>query len=133
MIYRAKVGKKKLLFNTPEDEDLFYEKNYDKDVVIDVILRKRTLNQNSYYWVYLEVIAKETGNDKDDLHELFKSIFLPSKVVKIKGKKHTHEFTRKKSTTELTRSEFSEYMERICAYTEVPLPHPEDAGYISNY
>lgn len=129
MIHRAKVGKRKLLFNTPEEESAFYDKEYEKEVTIERIKRARTLSQNAYYWVYLTIIAKETGNNADDMHELFKSMFLPDVIVKIKGKKHSHDFKRKKSTTELTRVEFTEYMERIAAYTEVPMPNPEDAGY----
>ena len=97
------------------------------------IENKRTLSQNSFYWVYLSVISRETGNEPDDLHEYFKQKLLPRKIVKIKGKKGEYEFEKIKSTTELSKSEFGEYMEKICAITSVPIPNPEDAGYISNY
>ena len=130
---RARVGKKKILFATDEDEALFYERNFDKEITIEVIKRRRTLSQNAYYWVYITIIAKETGNHPDDLHEYFKSRFLPDVIIAVRGKKHSHTFTRKKSTTELTKNEMSVYLEQICAETQVPLPNPEDAGYISNY
>lgn len=130
---RVRIGKKKILFDSDFNEALFYERNEGKNAVIEIQRKRRTLTQNAYYWVYLTVISNETGNTPDDLHELFKSMFLPDVIVKIKGKKATHDFKRKKSTTELTKFEFGEYLDRICAYTEVPLPNPADAGYISNY
>jgi hypothetical protein len=38
-----------------------------------------------------------------------------------------------RSTTDLSKAEFSEYLDKIAALTEVALPNPEDAGYITNY
>lgn len=130
---KVKIEKGKFVFGSDITEQRFFEKYEGKDMVIEQIKRRRSLQQNSYYWVYLTVISTETGNDVNDLHELMKQRFLPSVIVKIKGKKATHSFERKKSTTELTKAEFNEYLERIRAFTEVPLPDPEAAGYISNY
>ncbi len=92
---------------------------------------KRTLNQNSLYWVYLTVIARETGNDADDLHNFFKAKLLPRKMIKIKGKKGEYDFEKQKSTTELSKIDFGEYMEKICAMTDIPIPNPEEAGYFT--
>ncbi|MDZ4785413.1 MAG: hypothetical protein SGJ02_04985 [bacterium] len=90
---------------------------------------KRTLTQNAFYWVYLTVIARETGNDADDLHAYFRANLLPRKIVKIKGRKGVYDFEKSQSTTELSKAEFGEYMEKICVATEVPIPNPGDAGY----
>lgn len=90
---------------------------------------KRTLAQNSYYWLYLTIIARETGNDAEDLHEFFRSKLLPRKMVKIKGNNGVYEFEKLKSTTKLSKLDFGEYLDKICAATEVPLPDPEEAGY----
>jgi len=89
---------------------------------------KRSINQNSFYWLYLGIIERETGNSSNDLHEYFKRELLPPKFIKLKGKEH--KVTR--STTELNKVEFGEYMEKICAECSVPIPDPQDAGFISN-
>jgi hypothetical protein len=34
------------------------------------------------------------------------------------------------STTELNKQDFSDYLDRICALTEIELPDPELAGYL---
>lgn len=108
----------------------FLEKNNGKWA--DVIVRepKRSLSQNSYYWLYLHVIARETGNDEDELHEFFKQKFLPFKTVRIQGKETVHEFKRSVSTTELNKLDFGDYLDKICAMVKIPLPDPQAAGYL---
>lgn len=105
----------------------------------DIIARvpRRSIKQNSFYWLYLTIISRETGNEVEDLHGLFKRQFLPivSGMVRFKKKDGTvmqHSYKKLKSTTELSKSEFTEYMDKICAMTEVPIPDPEAAGFISN-
>jgi hypothetical protein len=92
---------------------------------------KRTLSQNALYWVYLNIIEQETGNNADELHEFFKRKFLKPKQVKVLGE----EFQVWASTTKLSKTDFSEYMMKIEALTNVPVPSKEDAetmGYILN-
>lgn len=90
---------------------------------------KRTMTQNRYYWLYLEVISAETGNGANDLHEYFRRALLSPKFITVMGK----EVKMPRSTTELSKTEFGEYLDRICAETNVPLPDPEAAGFITNY
>lgn len=85
----------------------------------------RTLSQNALYWVFLEQICYETGNEADDLHEFFKSRLLPKKLITIHGKKGDYDIERVKSTTELTKLEFGEYMDKISAMTGVAIPVTE--------
>ena len=59
---------------------VYLSKFVGKDFVGEVEKSKRSLSQNAYYWVYLEVIAKETGNMSDDLHYFFKSKLLPKEI-----------------------------------------------------
>lgn len=89
---------------------------------------KRSNSQNSFYWLYLEVIARETGDDASDLHEFFKRKLLPPKFIKVR----CEEVKIPASTTELGKADFAEYMEKICALTGVPIPDPKAAGFISN-
>lgn len=81
----------------------------------------RSLNQNNYYWLYLGVIAQETGDDPNSLHEYFKRALLPPKFIKVLGK----EIKIPASTTKLSKIEMGEYLERICALTSIPLPELE--------
>lgn len=89
---------------------------------------KRSLSQNAYYWVYLEIIEQETGNIASNLHELFRRTLLPPKFITVMGK----ELKVPRSTTELSKAEFAEYLEKISAECGVPLPDREAAGFILN-
>lgn len=82
---------------------------------------KRTLNQNNFYWLYLGVIADETGDDPNSLHEYFKRKLLPPRYISVMGK----EIKIPASTTKLSKIEMGEYMERICALTNIPIPELE--------
>lgn len=85
---------------------------------------KRTENQNRYYFgVYLPLIAEETGEQNiDRLHELFKSMFLTKEIVKVLGK----DVRMKRSTTDLTVSEFIEYIMAIENETQIKAPPTEN-------
>jgi hypothetical protein len=45
----------------------------------------RSSSQNRYYHLYLEVIARESGENADDLHEFFKRKLLPPVFKTIRG------------------------------------------------
>lgn len=81
---------------------------------------KRTVSQNNYYWgAYLPAIAEETGDyDLEALHEFFKRKFLAKETVEIFGEA----VLKTKSTTELSVLEFSEYIEKIAALTNIQPP-----------
>jgi hypothetical protein len=81
---------------------------------------KRTVSQNNYYWgAYLPAIAAETGEyDLDALHELFKGKFLSKESVETPW----GVATKVKSTTELSVLEFSEFIEKIAALTNIQPP-----------
>lgn len=95
---------------------------------IEYVEATRSLPQNAYYHVYLDVIAGETGHSSEELHELFKKKFLSRRFKLVLGE-HVE---IGKSTARLTKSEFSDYLDRISAHTGIELPNPADAGYIAN-
>jgi hypothetical protein len=84
----------------------------------------RSLKQNAYYWLVLSIIAQETGNTTDDLHVVYKDLFLTPKFITLGNK----EIEVRKTTTDLTPAEFGEYTEKVCAHAatelqlRIPLP-----------
>lgn len=87
-------------------------------MTLDTKLPKRTDRQNRFYWLYLEIIANETGHTALELHEAFKDQFL------FKGSKEVYGTTVRatQSTTELNKAMFSDYLIEIERLTGVPLP-----------
>lgn len=97
-------------------------------LTIEIATNKRTLSQNNYYWAYLNIIADETGDDANSIHEWAKRKFLSPKFITVQGE----EIKIPASTTDLSKPEFSEYLMRISTKTNVPLPDPDELGYIKN-
>ena len=88
-------------------------------------VKSRTVAQNSLMWMWLNIIAQETGNSEDDLHEIFKLKFLGSETVEAFG----YKIERTKSTTKLTTAEFTSYLDKIDALMfsiGITLPKPDD-------
>ena len=87
-------------------------------------VKRRSISQNSLYWLHMAVISDETGNDVNYLHEIFKEQFLIPVIVDYFGT--TKEV---RSTKRLTTKQFSEYMEKITAEVSsygIVLPMPDD-------
>lgn len=125
MSFLVKIINKELDFGTEFNYGRwkdFLKANEGKWLRIDKPKVVRTLSQNSFYHIYLDMISRETGNDADDLHEFFKGKLLPRKLVTIKGRKTAHSYDKITSTTKLTKLEMSEYMDRISALTGIPIP-----------
>lgn len=87
-------------------------------LTVGQIKSTRTLNQNNYYWLYLNILEDETGDNANDLHEFFKRKFLRPRMVKILGQ----EMKLPATTTNLTKLEFGEYLDKIEQLTNIPLP-----------
>jgi hypothetical protein len=130
-VFIAEVRDGKLLFQNPKRFDLFVQQMKGKVTVhIERMKKVRTTgqagersNMNGYYWLYLTVIADETGDNVDDLHTYFKAKLLPPRLAHILGQTVRMPAT----TTELTGAEMMDYMMRIEQVCGVPIPpHPDD-------
>lgn len=77
--------------------------------------KKRSLSQNALMWKWLNevvaIVGDATGNDSDQLHWFFKQKFLKPEVVEVHGETAFHY-----TTTKLTPSEMSEYMDKIYSF-----------------
>ena len=67
----------------------------------------RTTPQNAYYWSLIDIVSKETGIDKEEIHDKMrmKFLYMPPKTDK--------QLPYCKSTTKLTTGEFTEYIENL--------------------
>ena len=86
--------------------------NYeDKAVIITVREQKkrRSLNLNAYYWsVVVKLLSDNTGYDKDEMHEVLKSMFLRTRY-KLNGVW----LDSTKSTTKLNNKEMIEFIDEV--------------------
>lgn len=89
---------------------------------------KRSHSQNSFYWLYLGIIERDTGQNADDIHEWAKRKFLPPRFIQINGE----EMRIPGTTTGLGKGDFTDFMDKISAAVEIPIPDVESAGFISN-
>lgn len=89
----------------------------------------RSLASNRLYWLWLGVIAKDTGNDVDDLHSYCKQTFLPQRPLTIGDVT----VTMTGSTAKLDSGEFTRYLDRVQAWASVELgivlPSPGELGW----
>jgi hypothetical protein len=92
---------------------------------IEYVETKRTLSQNSLYWLFLQVIERETGQPAQEVHEWAKRMFLPPKFITVQKK----ELKIPASTTQLSKHEMGEYLDRISADVGISVPDPRGAGY----
>lgn len=102
---------------------------FEYDVEVKRHKPELTDPQRNLYWLWIGVIASETGNDRDMIHKVLKAKFLGWDEVEVLGKM----VKREKSITLLDKREMSEYMTQVEAfvYTEldIVLPHPDDLYY----
>lgn len=121
--FHIKIEKGNIVFKSENHKEMFKRwlaQWNDKEVSLEVTEKKSTRSgeQNRYYWLYLTLIKDETGNDIDDLHSYFKGKFLTKKISEMYGDK----FRVTKSTTDLSKGEFCDYLVEISGLTGIELP-----------
>lgn len=101
-------------------------------ITIEKFKSKRSDRQNALWWVYMAILANETGHTKEEIHELCKGMFLktPLELVnKVTGEVHKME-SRKPTTTTLTKDEFSDLIAQLqywaSDFLNVYLPSPDE-------
>lgn len=103
-------------------------------VVIAPHKSTRSLAQNNTLWLWLDTIrihiADTTGSvfSAEELHEWFKTKFLPARIVEVNGEA----VPVRRTTTKLNTKEMAEYLDAIDRYCadsmHLWLPQPEDMG-----
>ena len=132
-----------------------------KRVVITIEKQKssRSLQQNSLYWVYIDILSQELGHSKDEMHELVKYKFLKLKrfISVVNGKSvilaledgiyvdvstgEIHDIEKVEpydkigSTATLTKSEFIDFVDNLITWAKdflgITLPSPEEQQTIN--
>ncbi len=108
--------------------DLF--KLEGKRIEISLIKKKRSLNQNDYYWgVVIAMIASDIGEDNELVHDILRAKFLSEKKI-VKIGLHEKEVLKLLSTKTLNKSQFEEYLEKCRQWSykflNVMIPLPND-------
>lgn len=125
-IFTAKEGK--MTWGSTYNHERFRQnlrENEGKEYRIEPLISTRSMSQNSLYHLFLDVICRETGNDHNNLHEYLKRELLPPKFIKVNIKGKEVERKIPASTTDLTKTEFCDFMDKISSLTGVPIPDTE--------
>lgn len=128
---------KHILFDTEDEatkEKLLHELRDLPDGKYEVVIKKnrviRSLKANGYYHVILNIIATETGYDRDQLHEICKRKFNGDVIMFKDG---SLEIVGK-TTTDLDTAEFAAYVNRVKMWCQdewnIIIPEQRDVDYI---
>lgn len=78
-------------------------------VTVEEYHPKRSSQANRRYWKILELFAKETGHDADELHDILKEKFLGTREVVIAGER----YVARPSTKKLSTENFRKYADQV--------------------
>jgi hypothetical protein len=135
LIFYGKIEKNQIRFDDIYLISKFLKKLENKDVKIEIkkIELTRSVKQNKYYWgtvigmISEEYFGSRSEEDTMKVHEGFRKKFLNKTPLII----FDVELPQTYSTTELTISEFAEYVDKIRDYASqelnlyIPDPDPE--------
>lgn len=89
-------------------------------VTIAPYVKNRTTDQNSLLWAWYTEISEHTGHTPEEIHEYCKVSFLTPRPIIIEGKNTKHAL-KYYTTTKLTTTEMTDYMDRIRAWAQTEL------------
>src|SRR5690606_15004888 len=112
----------KLALDYPEKFNQYLESLTGRiEVVVKKFRKSRSDNENRYYWgVVVELLSKELGYEREEMHEALKWQFLRDESRKI---------PTVRSTADLSTVEFEDYLSRIRRWASIemeiniPLPN----------
>ena len=93
-------------------------------------VKKRTLDQNALMWLWFTCIERETGTDKNDIHDYYCMLFL-RRTAPINGE----ERVIISGTSKLNTAQFTDFLNKIQADAAsefgIKLPTPDDLYFES--
>ena len=109
--------------------DKYLKQFAEKEVTIDIKRKKskRSIEQNSLWWVYMTILSGEIGYSKEEIHEICKFKFLQREKV---DEKTGEVFKYCGSTAKLNKSEFADLISELQQWSaetfSIVLPSPEE-------
>lgn len=129
LTYFGKVenGVLKLRNRKQFDEDIKFFEGKDVEITFERKRSKRSDNQNRYWWACMEILGKELGYRKDEMHEICKFMFLKAEKV---DEKTGEVFQYLRSSTELNKMEFADMTSNLIQWASehgiiLPLPNEQ--------
>ena len=129
-LYMKQFGKiinKKLVLNNKSDFNKQLEQFEGKEIVIKIIERnnKRTNDQNSLLWTWINLLSNYTGYTKEEMKEMLQYKFLSREKINENGKIEIY----LKGTSTLSKKEFNDFMNEVSMWSNstlnIPLPSNE--------
>lgn len=123
----VRVGEEelKMKLNAPQLLQHFLRMHTKEGDIISLVITakrpKRSANQNSFFFVYLDLISLSCGHTVEELHKWVKDKILGKGITEVFGT----EVRMVGETSDLNISEFCEMMNRVHEETDIPLPDPE--------
>lgn len=100
--------------------------NYTLTIKRDV--KRRSLDQNALMWLWFTCIEKETGTDKNDVHDHYCSKFLRRTIIV-----NDKETVVISGTSKLNTLQFTDFLNKVQADAAsefgIILPRPEDQAW----
>jgi hypothetical protein len=127
LTYYSNVTNGKLQKNISEiiAKELHSFNNKRVEISIDKIKSSRSIQQNRLWWLYVTIIAKETGYGKDELHAIMKYKFLKKELVN-ESTGEVYEYIG--STAKLSKGDFVDLIENLIRWAaetlNIVLPAP---------
>jgi len=116
----ARVENRKLLIPKEELQTLTAQMEGKSFILSVSPTKKRSLNENAYYWVLLDILGNELGYMPYEVHDSMKNLFLTD---------YNNKIPKVRSTSSLSTVEMEDYLQkiRVFALTELninlPLPN----------
>jgi|TARA_R110002110_G_scaffold12337_2_gene58692 hypothetical protein len=114
-------------------QDYFLENPSTKEATISIGKTKRTDAQNRLYWCWVDIMSKEIGYAKQEMHLILADMFLTKISFTTKKGKTIEQIP---STTELKVDEFIDYIceiDMLAGEQGIKLPHNDDYRVVTQY
>ena len=114
-------------------QDYFLENPTTQDAVVTIVKSKRSDAQNRLYFAWVDILAKEIGYSKQEMHLVLADKFLKKIEFKTKSGKDISQIP---STRELNVDEFIDYIceiEMLSGEHNIKLPRTDDYKIAMQY
>ena len=112
--------------------------NGEHELISRKVVKPRSLDQNALMWLWFACLEKETGTDKQDVHDYYCQLFLSRKAMINREEK-----TIFGGTSKLNTVQFTDFLNKVQADAGIEfgiaLPNPDDLywsefeDYYKNY